>query len=152
MNFFKPCLLTCLLFACGGGADTDLDLGNRDPRCVAACPETMPSHPDIGPICDAASRTQCLDQCEARIAGLSTVCQNCLVEDACFDPGCGSDDGSPVFCDETSCTISSSLGSCTYRQDDDAMRDNCERQINPRREIACAASFQPTTKCASVCQ
>jgi hypothetical protein len=139
------------LFACGGGANTDLDLSSRDPRCIAACPETMPEHPDIGALCDTASRAQCLDECEARIAGLPTICQNCLVEDACFDPSCSGYGDGGGLCTNDSCTISSDLGSCTYRYDDDAARLACLRQIDPRRDVACTAEFRSATKCETVC-
>jgi hypothetical protein len=103
-------------------------------------------------VCDAASRTQCLDQCEARIAGLPSLCQSCLLEEACFDPGCGSDGVSiGGSCDETSCTIETQFGSCTYATNDQAAYDMCLEQVDPRREVACEVHFQPTTECASVC-
>jgi hypothetical protein len=152
MKLLTPApILVCLLFACGGGANTDLDLSSRDPRCLAACPETMPAHDGVGAICDTASRAGCLDECEARIAGLPTVCQNCLVEDACFGPdGCfGSDPGG--FCDQTSCTIESEFGTCTYQSSDQAAHLACLQKVDPRREVSCTPEFQATTKCASVC-
>jgi hypothetical protein len=150
MNVMKLASFLCLVVACGG-ANPDLDIDSRDPRCVAACPETVPEHDNIGPICNAASRGQCLDECEARIAGLPTVCQNCLVEDACFDPGCGSGDVSFDSCDQTSCTIESDLGTCTYAISDQAARLACLAKVDPRREVSCAAGFRSATKCETVC-
>ncbi|MEO8551288.1 MAG: hypothetical protein ABI678_15000 [Kofleriaceae bacterium] len=151
MNAFKLAPFLGTLFACGGGANTDLDLASRDPRCLSACPESMPEHAGVGAVCDTASRAQCLDECEARIAGLPTVCQNCLVEDACFGPdGCfGSDSGG--FCDETSCTLESEFGTCTYAVSDQAARLACLQKVDPRREVSCPAEFRSATKCETVC-
>jgi len=150
----KRILLLCSLFACGTNNATDgseVDTSNRDPRCVAACPVTMPETDGVGPVCDAASRSQCLDQCEARIAGLPTLCQSCLLESSCFDPGgCfGIEEGGS--CDQSTCTLTSQFGSCSYPTDDQAGRLACLKVVDPRREVACTPSFQPTTKCASVC-
>lgn len=150
MNFFNSALCV-LLVACGGGGGDDVDVANRDPRCLSACPETMPQTAGVGAVCDTASRAQCLDECEARIAGLPTVCQSCLVEDACFGPdGCfGSQSG--VSCDETTCTLESEFGTCTYATSDQAARLACQQKVDPRREVSCTTSFQSTTKCVSVC-
>ena len=65
MNHFSVLILFTIA-ACGGTGDDSLDLSSRDPRCVAACPETMPAHDGVGRVCDTASRGQCLDECEAR--------------------------------------------------------------------------------------
>ncbi|MEP6860209.1 MAG: hypothetical protein ABJE66_06290 [Deltaproteobacteria bacterium] len=146
-------LLGLSLAACGGGAgaDSNLDTSNRDPRCVAACPATMPQYAGVGAVCDTQSRGECLDLCEARIAGLPTLCQSCLLENACFGPdGCfGSQTGGS--CDQTSCTLQSEFGTCTYRTDDQAAKLACMQKVDPRRDVACTPSFQPTTKCSSVC-
>ncbi|CAN5167665.1 hypothetical protein BH11MYX1_BH11MYX1_35260 [soil metagenome] len=148
MTYSKLPLL--LLVAACGGSDAQLDVSSRDPRCVSACPETMPMTAGVGAVCDTASRTQCLDECEARIAGLPTLCQSCLAERACFGPsGCvGSD---PISCDQSSCTLTSEFGSCTYATSDEAAHLACLRTIDPRREVACAPSFRPTSECRSSC-
>lgn len=143
-------LLLCALDGCGG-SNSQLDVANRDPRCLAACPETMPQYPDIGAVCSTASRVQCLDECEVRIAGLPTVCQSCLLEKACFGPdGCfgGTIDQS---CDQTTCTVQTELGSCSYPMADDAARMACLRKVDPRRDVTCDVRFRPTTECASLC-
>ena len=155
MNRFQlPALLLCSLFAaCGGAASdpSDVDTSDRDPRCVAACPVTMPQYDGVGPVCDAASRSQCLDQCEARIAGLPTLCQSCLLENSCFDPGgCfGVEEGGE--CDQSMCTLTSEFGTCSYPTDDQVGRLACLKVVDPRRDVACTPSFQATTKCATVC-
>ena len=152
MNFMKPALCL-LLVACGGGGagDDSVDAANRDPRCLAACPETMPQYDGVGAVCDTASRAQCLDECEARIAGVPTVCQSCLLENACFGPdGCfGTQTGGS--CNETSCTLESEFGTCTYATSDQAAKLACMQKVDPRREVSCTPSFQSTTKCTSVC-
>jgi hypothetical protein len=150
MKLLKATLLFTLA-ACASN-DGHVDTSNHDPRCVAACPETMPEVEGAGAVCDAASRTQCLDECEVRIAGLPSLCQSCLLEDACFDPGCGSDGVSiGGSCDETSCTIETQYGSCTYATNDQAAYDRCLQQVDPRRDVTCEAHFRPTTECASLC-
>jgi hypothetical protein len=157
MNRFHHLLICCLaslasLAACGGtnGDDgSDVDTSNHDPRCVAACPETMPLDPNIGAVCDSASRGQCLDECEARIAGEPTICQSCLLENADFRPDAGGVDS--VACDNTSCTIMSSFGTCSYPPDDQAAQLACEQKLDPHRVVACTVRFQSTTKCATVC-
>lgn len=148
----KRFAVLCLFpIAACGGPDATLDLSSRDPRCVSACPETMPQYEGVGRVCDTTSRAQCLDECEARIAGLPTVCQNCLVEDACFGPdGCFGDSPSGS-CTETSCTLVTEIGMCTYPVDDQAARLACLQKVDPRRTVTCEASFKEATKCASVC-
>jgi hypothetical protein len=144
-------LLTIAAPACGGNGDDSVDLSARDPRCVAACPDTMPEHDGVGRVCDTASRGQCLDECEARIAGLGTVCQNCLVERACFAPGGCFGDTTGGSCTETTCTLTSEFGTCSYPVDDQAAYITCLQKIDPRRTVSCEASFRPATDCASVC-
>src|SRR3569832_2549464 len=85
-----PALFLCsLVAACGTSANdgSNVDTPDRDPRRAAACPETMPQYDGVGPVCNATSRVHCLDECEARIAGVPTICQSCLLENSCFDPG-----------------------------------------------------------------
>jgi hypothetical protein len=143
---------TFVVLGCGGGGSGDVDLPSRDPRCISACPETKPPYEGVGRVCDTASRAQCLDECEARIAGLATVCQNCLVEKSCFGPeGCFGDSPSGS-CTETTCTLTSEFGSCSYPVDDQAARLMCMQKVDPRRSVACAPEFRPTTDCASVCR
>jgi hypothetical protein len=153
MNRFQLLVMSSLA-ACGGttGNDgSDVDTSHNDPRCVAACPETMPKSADIGAVCDSASRSQCLDECEARIAGVPTLCQSCLLESSCFNPnGCnGVETG--VSCDESSCTLTSEFGTCTYAPTDMAAELACRQKVDPRREVSCTVKFQSTTKCAAVC-
>jgi hypothetical protein len=147
--------LLCILFtiatpACGSDG-SGLDLSSRDPRCVASCPQTMPEYDGVGAVCDTPSRVQCLDECEARIAGLATVCQSCLLEHACFDPdGCFG----PINagdCTQTTCTLTSDFGTCSYQIGDHAAELACLKTVDPRRSVTCQATFRPATECASVC-
>lgn len=150
MNSKASLLLAFALAACAGDGH-DLDLSARDPRCIAACPETMPPYQNAGSVCDSPSRALCLDECEARIAGVSTVCQSCLVEDSCFSPGCDDRGGVGGTCINDTCTISSEFGTCTFNVNDEAQKQRCYQQVDPRREVACAVEWRPTTECASVC-
>src|ERR1041385_3747654 len=101
-------------FVGGCSSNTDsLDLAHRDPRCVAACPETTPQIEGVGDVCDLASRVECLDECGARIYEASSTGATCLTEDACFAPGgCGRDTSS-VSCGASTCTIMGWAGSCS---------------------------------------
>ncbi|MGE0403907.1 MAG: hypothetical protein AB7T06_44780 [Kofleriaceae bacterium] len=138
---------------CASDGSSDPDLDSYDPRCVTACTDEPPSLDGAGDVCNAASRTQCLDTCQARVTGVSSVCASCLTEEACFDPGgCDGDVVLADQCSNTTCTRTGRNGSCTYPVNDTAARDNCERQVNPRREVACTAEFPSVQSCASVCQ
>lgn len=143
--------LILLVSACASDGDS-VDVSNRDPRCVAACTQREPAYEGVGRVCNNESRGQCLDQCEARIASLPTVCQSCLVEKACFGPeGCDDDDITFPSCTNNTCTVTSSFGSCTFNANDEAARLRCYQQVDPRRESTCTAEFRPTTECANVC-
>jgi hypothetical protein len=140
------------LAACAGDGSGDLDLASRDPRCVSACTAPEPRYANAGEVCNTASREQCLDECETRIADLATVCQNCLVEDACFGPdGCYGGGITSGSCYNNTCTISSEFGSCTYNSTDEAQKQKCYEQVDPRREVTCTSEFRSATECASVC-
>ncbi|HEY5948826.1 MAG TPA: hypothetical protein VIV40_25220 [Kofleriaceae bacterium] len=142
-----------LLVACAGDGDSgEVDTSSRDPRCVSACTASEPPYQGIGEVCDSASRVQCLDECETRIASVTTVCQNCLVEDACFGPdGCFGDDGPGYSCTDSTCTLTSVFGTCSFPYGDEPARLKCLQQVDPRREVSCKTSFRATTECASVC-
>lgn len=141
-----------MLVACAGDdAPDDVDVSGRDPRCVSACTAPEPRYEGAGRVCDAGSHVQCLDECETRIANLPTVCQNCLVEEACFGPeGCFGIEV-PDACNNNMCTITSEFGTCSFTADDEAGKLKCYQQVDPRREVSCTAAFRPTTECAGVC-
>ena len=144
-------ILAVSLFGCGGGA-SDPDFGDADPRCVSACTDVPPAIDGAGDVCNTASRAACIDECEARIAGVMTVCASCLLEETCFDPeGCDDRPSDPITCDPNGCTITGRNGSCTFPQGDEEAAADCERQVNPRREVACTAEFRPTTECSTEC-
>jgi hypothetical protein len=132
------------LAGCGASNPT----ANRDPRCLADCPETMPPTAGVGDVCSESSRVQCLDECEARIAMVSTVCANCLLENATFAPvtfnqGGGGGGGT--------CTATGWNGTCPYTCGDNAAYMTCLLQVSPRRTVDCTAKFRPTTECSSLC-
>jgi hypothetical protein len=144
--------LSLLFVACAGTDGPDqVDTSSRDPRCVSACTARDPRYANAGRVCNAASRVQCLDECETRIAMLTAVCQNCLVEEACFGPD-GCDDGLVgLGCSNNTCTITTEFGSCSFTYGDAAGEQRCHEQVDPRREVSCKTEFRPTTECASVC-
>jgi hypothetical protein len=141
------------LIGCAGD-DGGVDLDNYDARCVAACTDEPPALDGAGDVCNGASRTTCLDTCEARITGVSSVCASCLTEEVCFDPGgCDGDVSLGDQCTSGGqCTRTGRNGSCMYPMNDTTARDNCEKQVNPRREVACTADFPSVQSCASVCE
>ena len=99
-------------------------------------------------ICSAASAERCADECQLRIADVSSTCATCALEDAEFGD---SDDGIPSSCTGGTCTLSGREGDCTYPQGDEAARQDCERQVNPRRDIECDVDFRPIEECADSC-
>ncbi|HVK83591.1 MAG TPA: hypothetical protein VM513_05760 [Kofleriaceae bacterium] len=139
-------LMALGLFVGCGGDDGGTALG--DPRCVAVCTDEPPSVAGAFDVCDPASTTGCFDECEARIADVATVCASCLLERASFGPG--------VLvineqCSGTTCTVTGRVGSCSFAQDDPAAKNDCYRQVYPRREIACEPDFRDPAECASLC-
>lgn len=150
MSIYRLLMSFAFVVACGGTSDSDVDLENHDPRCVTACPETTQEIQGVGEVCNAASRTQCLDECEARIAGLAKTCQTCLLEDACFDPEC-EDDSDPIVCNNGVGTVTGWNGSCTFDCSDDAARIACFQQVMPTREVACTVTWRSTVDCAALC-
>jgi hypothetical protein len=148
----RSLVVSLMVVVAGCGDDGGVDLDSYDPRCVAACTDELPSIEGAGDVCDSGSRVQCLDTCEARIAGVASVCASCLTEDVCFDPGQCDPIDIGDECSNNSCTRTGRNGSCMYPPNDTAARDNCERQVNPRREVACTAEFPSVQSCAEVCQ
>ncbi len=139
-------LVGVALAACGSDDDPYAD---ADPRCAALCTIEEPPLEGAGDICSTASAESCLDQCAARIAGTTSVCGSCLLEDASFEDD---DEVSPGdFCENGTCTMTGRAGECSYPEGDQAARDNCRRQVYPRREVACETEFEPVADCASVC-
>lgn len=142
-------IVTCALVIVGACGGDDDPLANADPRCAAICQIEVPSLEGAYDVCSTASQASCVDQCAARIDGVSSVCASCLLEDADFGTG---DDVTPGDqCESGSCTTFGRLGSCTYPEGNQAAREDCIRQVSPRREVACDVDFQPVTDCASVC-
>ncbi|MGE0867560.1 MAG: hypothetical protein AB7P03_03295 [Kofleriaceae bacterium] len=144
------CSFAVIAVGCGGGG-SDLDLDNRDPRCVTACTDDPPDVEGSGDVCNTQSQAVCLDDCEARIADTSTVCANCLLEDAYFGPGDGDGFASTSCNAQNECTITNGKDSCMYTSNDQQELEDCLRQLFPRREVACDVDYRPTTECASVC-
>ncbi|MDB4957621.1 MAG: hypothetical protein JWO36_5190 [Myxococcales bacterium] len=143
-------LVSFVICACGSSSSS-ADLTNRDPRCLSACPVTMPATDGVGDVCNTASRVQCVDECEVRIAGVTTNCANCLSEGACFGPtGCFGD-SIGFSSDGTTCKLTAWNGMCSYPCNDNTMRLACEKQVSPRREVACTTTFKAATQCSSVC-
>lgn len=124
--------LSLLVAGCSSAADS---------RCASLC------EPGSDPACDADSVSSCLDACEARISGVSSICATCLLERATF-----SGEGSPIgLCQiDASCPsgerCDGEISGCTYCSGDAAGRQACELT-----EIACSTSFRPSTECASLC-
>jgi len=122
-----------------------------DPRCVSLCVITEPDLAGAYDVCSAASTESCKQDCEARIAAVTTVCASCLLEEACFEPSCGAS-GADVFCDSSGqCTVTGREGDCTYPQGDQAAEDDCLRQVYPRRTVDCTVEYRPVADCSDQC-
>lgn len=128
-----------------------------DPRCVALCTIKEPSTAGAYDICSQASADQCLELCAARIGDATTICADCLLDDADFGTGGisggGDDCVSPSSCGGSTalCTMTGRGGSCDYCEGDDAAYDACLPKVFPRRAVACETDFGDSSKCAAVC-
>ncbi len=143
--------VTTLVLASGCGSGSDADpYTDADPRCAAVCAIDEPAVEGAGDVCSEDSAAACVDQCEARIVDVSTVCATCLLEETSFGdevlPGSHWCDG-----DTLRCTIEGRNGSCNYSYGDQAGLENCLRQVYPRREVDCDVDFRPVNDCAEVC-
>jgi hypothetical protein len=138
-----------VLAACGGGSADD-------PRCVSLCTIKQPPIDGAGDICSQASADQCKQECGAHIDGVPTACADCLLQDAQFGGGTSSGGGDECHndakCPETTlCTETGNGTSCEYCEGDKTAEDNCYKQLHPRREVDCTASFRDPAKCSAVC-
>lgn len=140
--------VAALVLALGCGGDDGSDLSDRDPRCVSACTDEPPGVDGAFDVCDSASTTSCLDECQARIEDVATVCASCLLEEVSFGPDVVIINQQ---CNGTTCTVTGRVGSCMYPQNDQAAQNDCYRQVYPRREVACDADFRDPAECAGLC-
>ena len=133
--------------ACGGDSDP---LAGADPRCAALCAPEEPAVDGAFDVCSADAVRSCVDQCETRIAGVESVCASCLLEDAEF--GVEPLITNPDECEPNGmCTMQGREGYCTYPQGDSGAREDCMREVWPRREVACPVEFRPVSECAATC-
>ncbi len=145
--------LSLLGVACGDDGRTGTSPGtdgggpSGDPRCVALCTDDARPTDDY---CAATSVSQCSSLCETRIAGVSNLCAECLLEGAEFGSG-----GSIMLPDE--CVSDSSCASgqrcshrgCDYCMGDTAAYDACREST--RRELTCDTEFRAVSECADLC-
>jgi len=142
-------LLTLLAASFAACSSSDDPFTSADPRCATICMIDEPSISGTGDVCNLDSAQLCLDTCAVRIAGVDTLCASCLLEGAYFSTGGEVGDGD--YCDGQTCTMTGRAGTCTYPYGNEAARQTCMRQVNPRREVACEADFRPVTECSTVC-
>lgn len=133
--------------SCGGGNEG----AAVDPRCVSVCTIHEPEVAGAGDVCSATSAEQCQKECSAHVADVNSLCATCLLEQACFEPSCGPM-GNGNECDASGqCTVSGREGSCTYPAGDQAAREDCLRQVDPRRAVECSTEYRPVSECSDVC-
>ena len=156
-KFFVFVALATAMFGCNTTEDLgDGDeSGTGDPRCESLCVVQEPSLSGAYDICSAESAAVCKEDCAAHIAGVSSLCATCLLEDACFDANCAGSGSTAVSCffdgAGTTCAVTGREGSCTYPGGDQTARDNCIRQVYPRRTVGCSPDYRPVTECNSIC-
>jgi len=136
-------------FACGGGAASD-------PRCGAVCAVSEPPLAGAGDVCSQASADACKQECGARLSGVTSVCGDCLLQDAHLGGsavGGVSDicNTSPMCANGALCTRMGRTGSCTYCEHDMAAQQACEVKVDPRREVPCTTEFRDPAKCSALC-
>ena len=136
-----------LATACGGGDGG----GNVDPRCNSLCTIDEPEVEGAFDICSDRSAQQCKQECTVRIADANSLCASCLLEQACFAPACGASGDGPACDANGQCTVTGREGSCMYPAGDDAARDNCLRQVEPRRSVECTPEYRSVEECSAVC-
>ncbi len=148
---FSPlCLLVALMGAACGDGDSDEPL-EGDPRCVTVCQIDEPSLDGAFDVCSRASAELCVSDCEARIEGTGPPCASCLLDDADFDQPENEDEGSSPFCQAGTCTMNGREGECTYPVGDEAAKDDCYRQVSPRRAVQCDAEYRDPVECGALC-
>lgn len=123
------------LVACGGGGTTKSD----DPRCETLCANRDQTD-GYGYECTSQSVEDCKTQCGAKIYGVSTVCGNCLLEDAELSHGgytsCGGSGGN------LTCTLYGDTDTtCTYTQGNSAELKACYEQLYPSKKMSCDVEF-----------
>lgn len=64
-----------------GGSPPDV---SADPRCNSLCSDTPPMPENFFAVCSDDSLSECADLCETRIADVSGLCAECLLEGAQF--------------------------------------------------------------------
>ncbi len=136
------------LLGCSGTDSVDHE-ENIDPRCQSICVIEEPSLEGAYDICSDDSADLCKDECSTRIESASSLCASCLLEGA--DYGLELSPRPSDFCENGQCEKIGREGRCTYPQGDDQARDDCTRQVYPRREVHCDAEFAPVVDCAAVC-
>ncbi len=142
-------LLTVLVLFC---AVVSQGCASTDPRCTDLC-----QVPEPGPLsrstCSGDSISTCIDSCQVRISGVSSLCASCLLEEARFGGGpvaiefpmCGTD---AVCAPQQRCSWG---GECSFCADDTASSNACFRATHPLVEEACSPSFRPVSECATLC-
>ncbi|MBL4633028.1 MAG: hypothetical protein JKY56_04105 [Kofleriaceae bacterium] len=146
MKSLLASILLLGLLSCGSDSADE----NLDPRCQSICIIDEPSLDGAFDICSEASAGLCKDECTVRIEEATSLCATCLLEDADF--GVGIRAGSSDFCDNGICQKIGREGTCTYTQGDDQARDDCSRQVFPRREVHCDTEYAPVLDCSAICQ
>jgi len=123
--------------------------GGVDPRCETLCVIQEPSLSGAYDICSQASADRCKQDCDAHIKDVTSTCASCLLEQATFSVPPVSSSGD--VCNAGTCTTTGRAGSCDYPQGNDAARDDCIRQVSPRREVECTPTYRPVSECNSTC-
>ncbi|MBO6939421.1 MAG: hypothetical protein JJ863_30905 [Deltaproteobacteria bacterium] len=131
----------------GGGPGADSGAPTGDPRCVALCTDDAAPTDDY---CSPTSVSQCSSLCETRIAGVSNLCAECLLEDSDFLY-------SNVIALPDECVSDSSCASgqrcdrrgCEYCEGDSAAWASCREST--REAVRCTTDFQDVSECADLC-
>lgn len=80
-----PIILVLVGSAAGCDGRQDGSPGSTDPRCAVLCTDEPSHFEGAYDVCSSESLAQCVALCEARVDDVSSLCAECLLEDAYLD-------------------------------------------------------------------
>jgi len=140
----------CALAACRGGEE-DSSATDLPVLCEALCWVEAPEIDGAFDVCTAMSVSRCKQDCAASFSNANPLCATCIVAEACFGGRCDAAVQPQDTCDHGICVVTGREGRCRYVEGDQSSREDCLREVYPRREIACDIDYTRLNLCTGVC-